>query len=78
MVVIAMTMVMFTHDLYPWYASRGASAQASDQQIAGAILWVCGEVTFLPSILYTVMKWLDDDPKRPTPRALGVPASSKI
>jgi putative membrane protein len=63
MVVIAMTMVMFTHDLYPWYASRGASAQASDQQIAGAILWVCGEVTFLPSILYTVMKWLDDDNK---------------
>jgi len=64
MVVIAMTMVMFAHDLYPWYASRGASAQAADQQIAGAILWVCGEVTFLPSILYTVTKWLDDDPKR--------------
>jgi putative membrane protein len=59
MVIIAMTMVMFTHDLYPWYASRGASAQASDQQIAGAILWVCGEVTFLPSILYTVIRWLD-------------------
>ena len=78
MVVIAMTMVMFTHDLYPWYASRGASAQASDQQIAGAILWVCGEVTFLPSILYTVMKWLDDDTKRTTPRALAVPAGSKI
>lgn len=77
MVIIAMTMVMFTHDLYPWYASRGASAQASDQQIAGAILWVCGEVTFLPSILYTVMKWLDDDPKRVTPRAIAFPASSK-
>jgi putative membrane protein len=76
MVVIAMTMVMFTHDLYPWYASRGASAQASDQQIAGAILWVCGEVTFLPSILYTVTKWLDDDPKRATARALGVPVRS--
>jgi putative membrane protein len=78
MVVIAMTMVMFTHDLYPWFASRGASAQASDQQIAGAILWVCGEVTFLPSILYTVMKWLDEDTKRATPRALAVPVSSKI
>jgi cytochrome c oxidase assembly factor CtaG len=74
MVVIAMTMVMFTHDLYPWYASRGASAQASDQQIAGAILWVCGEVTFLPSILYTVTRWLDDDTKRTTPRALAVSA----
>ncbi len=60
MVIIAMTMVMFTHDLYPWYASRGLAAQESDQQIAGAILWVCGEVTFLPSILYTVTRWLDD------------------
>ncbi len=60
MVLIAMTMVMFTHDLYPWYASRGLAAQESDQQIAGAILWVCGEVTFLPSILYTVTRWLDD------------------
>jgi len=59
MVVIAMTMVMFAHDLYPWYASRGLAAQESDQQIAGAILWVCGEVTFLPSILYTVTRWLD-------------------
>jgi putative membrane protein len=78
MVVIAMTMVMFTHDLYPWYASRGPSAQASDQQIAGAILWVCGEVTFLPSILYTVTKWLDDDTKHAKPRALAVPVSSKI
>ena len=74
MVIIAMTMVMFAHDLYPWYASRGLAAQESDQQIAGAILWVCGEVTFLPSILYTVMKWLDDDgPKPATPRALAVP-----
>ena len=74
MVIIAMTMVMFAHDLYPWYASRGLAAQESDQQIAGAILWVCGEVTFLPSILYTVMKWLDDDdPKPATSRALAVP-----
>jgi putative membrane protein len=73
MVIIAMTMVMFTHDLYPWYASRGAAAQASDQQIAGAILWVCGEVTFLPSILYTVTRWLDDDSVRKVPRALAVP-----
>lgn len=64
MVLIAMTMVMFTHDLYPWYAAGGAAAQAADQQIAGAILWVCGEVTFLPSILYTITRWLDDEPQR--------------
>jgi cytochrome c oxidase assembly factor CtaG len=73
MVIIAMTMVMFAHDLYPWYASRGMAAQESDQQIAGAILWVCGEVTFLPSILYTVTRWLDDGAERSTPRPLAVP-----
>ena len=61
MVVVAMTMVMFTHNLYPWYASVvSASTQAADQQVAGGILWVCGEVTFLPAILYTVSRWLDD------------------
>jgi cytochrome c oxidase assembly factor CtaG len=64
---------MFTHDLYPWYASRGLAAQESDQQIAGAILWVCGEVTFLPSILYTITRWLDDAPKSPHARPLAVP-----
>ena len=73
MVLIAMTMVMFTHDLYPWYATTDAAAQAADQQIAGAILWVCGEVTFLPSILYTVTRWLDDGAHRAAPRELPVP-----
>jgi len=63
MVAVAMTLVMFTHNVYEWYAGAGASRQAADQQIAGAILWVCGEITFLPSILYTVAKWLDDDPR---------------
>ena len=71
MVVIAMTMVMFAHDLYPWYASRGLAAQESDQQIAGAILWVCGEVTFLPSILYTVTRWLDTSGQSGTKNSAG-------
>jgi len=64
MVMIAMTMVLFTHHLYDWYAPLGATAQASDQQIAGAILWVCGEVTFLPSILVTVVAWLQEKEQR--------------
>ena len=69
MVVIAMTMVMFSHDLYPWYTSVVSPAtQTADQQIAGGILWVCGEITFLPSILYTVARWLDD----PGPRTNAV------
>jgi cytochrome c oxidase assembly factor CtaG len=78
MVIIAMTMVMFTHDLYPWYASRGLAAQESDQQIAGAILWVCGEVTFLPSILYTVTRWLDDGSVSPKTRKELLPARSAL
>ena len=47
--------------LYPLYSPAGSAAQATDQQIAGAVLWVCGEVTFLPSILYTVARWLDEE-----------------
>jgi len=59
MVLVAMSMVMFTHDLYPWYAQGHSLAQQdADQQIAGSILWVCGEITFLPSILFTVAAWL--------------------
>jgi cytochrome c oxidase assembly factor CtaG len=59
MVLLAMTMVMFTHDLYPWYSAVvPAATQVADQQVAGSILWVCGEITFLPSILYTVTRWL--------------------
>jgi cytochrome c oxidase assembly factor CtaG len=73
MVLIAMTLVMFSHDLYPWYAVAGQTGQTADQQIAGAILWVCGEVTFLPSILYTITRWLDDDDMRPAPIAIPVP-----
>ena len=74
MVLVAMTMVMFTRDLYPWYAGLGLAAQASDQQIAGAILWVCGEVTFLPSILYLVTRGLDEESSSPRRTDLAVTA----
>ena len=61
MVLIAMTLVMFSHDLYPWYSTLLTPAvQSTDQQVGGGILWVCGEVTFLPAILYTVAKWMGD------------------
>ena len=59
MVVVAMTLVMFAHDPYAVYNGlHSASVQHADQQIGGAILWVCGEITFMPSILYTMAKWL--------------------
>ena len=68
MVLVAMTLVMFTHDLYPWYAQGHTLAQQdADQQIAGSILWVCGEITFLPSILFTVTAWLRERGPAPEP-----------
>jgi len=68
MVLVAMTLVMFTHDLYPWYAQGHTLAQQdADQQIAGSILWVCGEITFLPSILFTVTAWLRERGPAPAP-----------
>lgn len=73
MVLVAMTLVMFTHDLYPWYtAALGAAAQSTDQQVGGGILWVCGEITFLPAILVTVARWMDSGGDlRPDLRAIG-------
>lgn len=65
MVVVAMTLVMFTKAIYAAYGLVHTLAQqAADQQIGGAILWVCGEITFLPAILYTVAHWLDTDSSR--------------
>ncbi len=59
MVVTAMTLVMFTSAVYSGYAPFHSLAQrTADQQIGGAILWVCGEISFLPTILYLVMNWL--------------------
>lgn len=77
MVLIAMTMVMFSHDLYPWYSFVVTPAiQAADQQVAGGILWVCGEVTFLPAILVTVARWMDEAGQRSEAVPLRVAASS--
>ena len=71
MVLIAMTLVMFTKAIYSGYSAiHTASLRATDQQIGGAILWVCGEVVFLPAILFTVARWLDTGSGAPPP---GVP-----
>jgi putative membrane protein len=79
MVVVAMTLVMFTQDLYPWYSTvETAASQAADQQIAGAILWVCGEVTFLPSILYTVARWLEEPERTAASRPHGEPHRAAV
>jgi cytochrome c oxidase assembly factor CtaG len=70
MVTTAMTLVMFTGAVYSGYASFHSLAQrTADQQIGGAILWVCGEISFLPTILYLVMSWLKTTDQA-APRAL--------
>jgi cytochrome c oxidase assembly factor CtaG len=66
MVVVAIALVMFSHDAYPWYSALLTPAvQSTDQQLAGGILWVCGEVALLPAILYTVEHWMADADHEP-------------
>lgn len=66
MVLVAMALVMFSHDAYPWYSALlSPTDQATDQQVGGGILWVCGEVTLLPAILYTVERWMSDGDHEP-------------
>lgn len=60
MVGTAMTLVLFTHDLYPVYraVTAGGLSQDADQQIAGSLLWVCGEASLAPLIYYKLHQWL--------------------
>jgi cytochrome c oxidase assembly factor CtaG len=74
MVLVAMTLAMFTKAIYIGYDTVHTLAQrAADQQIGGSILWVCGEVSFLPAILYTVMRWLDTESAQSPPDHLQSP-----
>jgi putative membrane protein len=74
MVLVAMSLVMFTHTVYPWYAQGHTLAQQdADQQIAGSILWVCGEITFLPAILFTVANWLRQRTPEAAPELVPAP-----
>lgn len=60
MVLTAMTLVLFTHDLYPVYHHLlGAGlSQDADQQIAGSTLWICGEASLAPILYFQVHRWL--------------------
>lgn len=60
MVMIAMTLVLFSHDLYPVYAHQlhTVMSQYSDQQVAGSVLWICGEFTLAPAIYWNVQLFL--------------------
>lgn len=60
MVMIAMTLVLFSHELYPFYAGMAhpALSQYSDQQIAGSALWVCGEFSLAPAIYWNIQMFM--------------------
>ncbi len=53
--------------LYAHYAtlqrSWGPSALA-DQQAAGAIMWVCGDLTFVTALILVVLAWMRSEEKR--------------
>ncbi len=61
MVGVAMTLVLFTHVLYSYYLHLPGHTFAgveADQQIAGTILWGCGEVSLGPAVYHSLHAWL--------------------
>lgn len=67
---LALALYASSADLYPHYASLqrtwGPSVIA-DQQLAGALMWVIGDLTFLVAILFVVVSWMRHE-DRDTPR----------
>jgi putative membrane protein len=64
MVGIAITLVLFSRELYPFYAHHTAQlfSQYSDQQIAGSALWICGEFSLAPAIYWNTHLFLREQP----------------
>lgn len=62
MIMIAMTLALFTNDLYSAYADipGRVMSQMTDQQLAGATLWVCGDFTIAPALYVLIARWLRD------------------
>ncbi len=61
--LVAMTLVLFSHDVYSVYAHVHGHllSQEADQQIAGGILWICGEFSLIPSGYVNVVAWLREE-----------------
>lgn len=67
MTFVALAIFSAPDVLYPHYASLALGwgpAPLDDQQAAGAIMWVWGDLTFLASILLVVAAWLRDEERR--------------
>lgn len=59
MVGVAMTLVLFSHVLYPVYLHQAHTLfnAYADQQIAGSVLWICGEFSLAPTIYWNEQLW---------------------
>ncbi len=74
MVIIAMTLAMFTGPVYAVYAHvQGAAfSQANDQQLGAAVLWVCGDLTIAPTLLYNLRIWMTAEDRAEEARAAAL------
>jgi len=64
--------------LYPHYATVARSwgpSVLADQQGAGAIMWVAGDLVFLAAMLGVVLAWMQDEERREGRRAAQVTAA---
>lgn len=68
---LALAIYSSSEALYPHYASLERAwgpTVLADQQLAGGLMWVIGDLTFLVAILYVVMGWMRQE-DRNTARA---------
>jgi len=58
---LAMFIVFAAAPLYPHYASNGSPygiTALADQQLAGAIMWLAGDIVFIAAVLAVVAAWM--------------------
>ena len=58
---LALAIYSATDVLYPHYATLQRTWGPSvleDQQLAGGIMWIIGDLTFLVAILFVVLQWM--------------------
>ena len=64
---LALAIYMATAPLYPHYATTGRTwgpTPLEDQQLAGGIMWLGGDLLFLRCVILLVCAWMRDDERR--------------
>ena len=67
MTFLALAIFMAPEPLYPHYANAGrtwGSTALQDQQLAGGIMWVGGDLIFIVIVLLLVIAWMRDEERR--------------